>query len=585
MSQILKAYTSLSFTSPRAEVSNVLQLIIDASPFSIDQETRKGLIQSLLDDLMICRAENKGRLTPQDAAQAFLAVKTLGKQPSGSEALATAMNLSTLLALSASLKDDPKASSEALRCVANALLLVEDARNNWVRADVGGGKASVELLVTSTTPDQIFLASRILFLCTASATSSESYIRTLVEDKHHGRSIVDIISAKLDALMMSICSGTTMGREAMSDLLKFTFNLLVHYPKMTMNKARDAKECSGNEDKMVMGDCWNHRLDPILAPLLRLFYSLPPTFPGPLAPPLTHVIHSLISIPITPSLRSTWLGLPPPSPRSSANSSPVFQLPDANRNGSAKSGPIDKARSVLAAGRRSLSRSPSPLPSASTLDVVLRAHDLLDVSMSHYLPGDVDPDEPSVREICKTEGDNSLDDILTPLVVLITRLCVFDEGSKMRMRQWVIPADLDRTRPLESRPSLLGRCLRLLGSVYHPRMKDAVGEMLFAFCDSDASTLAAQVGYGNVAGFLFNKGIMNAPTPSSSASLATSSSNPINPITGTFEEKTALPEMTDEEKEVEAEKLFVLFDRLEKTGAIHPSQNPIRKAAQEGKLG
>jgi hypothetical protein len=90
-----------------------------------------------------------------------------------------------------------------------------------------------------------------------------------------------------------------------------------------------------------------------------------------------------------------------------------------------------------------------------------------------------------------------------------------------------------------------------------------------------ASTLATQVGYGNVAGFLFNKGIMNAP-PSSNASLVTSSGNPINPITGIIEEEVTLPEMTDEEKEMEAEKLFVLFDRLEKTGAIHPNQNPIR---------
>jgi hypothetical protein len=43
--------------------------------------------------------------------------------------------------------------------------------------------------------------------------------------------------------------------------------------------------------------------------------------------------------------------------------------------------------------------------------------------------------------------------------------------------------------------------------------------------------------------------------------------------------------MTDEEKEREAEKLFVLFDRLEKTGALPPDQNPIRKAAVQGRLG
>ena len=41
------------------------------------------------------------------------------------------------------------------------------------------------------------------------------------------------------------------------------------------------------------------------------------------------------------------------------------------------------------------------------------------------------------------------------------------------------------------------------------------------------------------------------------------------------------PEMTDEEKEEEAEKLFVLFDRLERNGAIQPSQNPVRRAMHQ----
>jgi hypothetical protein len=42
--------------------------------------------------------------------------------------------------------------------------------------------------------------------------------------------------------------------------------------------------------------------------------------------------------------------------------------------------------------------------------------------------------------------------------------------------------------------------------------------------------------------------------------------------------------MTEEEKEREAEKLFVLFDRLERTGVLPPSQNPYRKAIQQGKM-
>ena len=77
-------------------------------------------------------------------------------------------------------------------------------------------------------PDQIFILSRILFLCTA---SGPSFIQTLVEEKYHGRTVVEIIGGKLDSLTVAILSGTKMAREAMSDLLKFTFNLLLHYPK------------------------------------------------------------------------------------------------------------------------------------------------------------------------------------------------------------------------------------------------------------------------------------------------------------------------------------------------------------------
>ena len=84
---------------------------------------------------------------------------------------------------------------------------------------------------------------------------------------------------------------------------------------------------------------------------------------------------------------------------------------------------------------------------------------------------------------------------------------------------------------------------------------------------------------------------MNPPPQSSTsfnASYGPSTSStgaPINPITGVVQEPAIVPDMTDEEKEREAEKLFVLFDRLEKSGAIQPDQNPIRKAVEQGKLG
>lgn len=155
---------------------------------------------------------------------------------------------------------------------------------------------------------------------------------------------------------------------------------------------------------------------------------------------------------------------------------------------SLKPSTLDRALSVIAAGRRSLSLSRSPSPAPPPTNVILRAFDLLEVSFSHYFPGNIDPDEQEVRERCRRDaGDNTLDDLLSPLLVLIARLCIADDSSRARVRQWLVPEDLDRSTALEARSDLLGRCLRLLGSVYHPRLKDAVGEMLFAMSDSNGS--------------------------------------------------------------------------------------------------
>ncbi|EGO01490.1 hypothetical protein SERLA73DRAFT_166046 [Serpula lacrymans var. lacrymans S7.3] len=569
MSQLLKTYTNLTPNSPRSSVSDALRAIAD------------------------------------DAAPALLAVKMMGRTPAGSRVISLPQNLSALLAIATTLRSNPNSSNEALKCIANTLLLSESSRVTWISKDIGGGEASVEMLERSSGAEELFLASRILFLCTASASSSAKFIQDLVETKRPGNgTIIDIIGTKIDVLLNSILFGAKMSREAMTDLLKFTFNLLVHYPKTV--ECESQNPTSDTDSQKVMGDFWSQKLDGVLPPLLRVFNSLPLTSPNPLTSPLTHAIHSLITIPLSPSLRNVWFGKyssnsqsstnSKSSPSTSSNSSPVgsnkFQLPGtSNRCESptkeTKVGALDRAlSSVLAAGRRSLSRSSSPMPSSPAMDTVLHAYDLLDVSLNYFLPGNVDTDHASVRELCKKEGENSLDDLMSPLVLLLTRFCLADEGVRTRLREWLVPSDLDRTRPLEGRSDMLGRCLRLLGSVYHARLKDAVGEMLFAMCDSDATTLSSHFGYGNVAGFLFHKGIVNAPQGSSSSTTNMASGGAaINPITGTVERQSTPIQMTEEEKEREVEKLFTLFDRLEKTGAMPASQNPIRKAIHEGKLG
>jgi hypothetical protein len=98
-----------------------------------------------------------------------------------------------------------------------------------------------------------------------------------VEQKYHGRTVVEIIGGKLDSLTVAILSGAKMAREAMSDLLTFTLYLLLHYPKVhlippsvlsTSSNDFQMVDCesqiaeSQNEHEYkVLGDFWSSKLD------------------------------------------------------------------------------------------------------------------------------------------------------------------------------------------------------------------------------------------------------------------------------------------------------------------------------------
>jgi len=79
-----------------------------------------------------------------------LALKTLGKDPAGSSFLATSSNLSTLLGFSTTFKDDFDAACEALRCIANALLLIDAARSTFISKEVNGANVCVSMLDVSS---------------------------------------------------------------------------------------------------------------------------------------------------------------------------------------------------------------------------------------------------------------------------------------------------------------------------------------------------------------------------------------------------------------------------------------------------
>lgn len=316
---------------------------------------------------------------------------------------------------------------------------------------------------------------------------------------------------------------TTKG--AITDLLKLIFNLFLHYPKVcdalndmtsicadSFYSSLTAKSrARKSQPQMLTTKLWVTTGAPgwtgelllfknpsvllecflsLFPPLLRAFHVNHPSL-NPLEIPLPHVIHSLIIIPVLPVNRDLWFGkqttastLPDSASSSSAGSTNL----DAPHSGfkDAKSRLFERASSVLSAGRRSLSRSLSRSGVPMFRDSALRAYELLDETLAYFMPGDISSDDSSIRSRLP-EGE-TLEDLVSPLVVLITRFCLGDEDAKVRIRNWFIPPNLDRTNPLESRPDLLGRCLRLLSSIYHSRLNRVCGEMFFAMCDCDGES-------------------------------------------------------------------------------------------------
>ncbi|KIY52575.1 hypothetical protein FISHEDRAFT_34994 [Fistulina hepatica ATCC 64428] len=599
--------------------SNVENTQTTAAPPTFDAGTREQLVQLLIDDI-------PSHARSPHAARAMLAIKTLGKNPHGSLIIAKPDNLTALLTFASKPNVDPDACAEALRSIANALLLVDAARRTFVNAPVRGGDVVVVMFESAVVPDQIFILSRILFLATVTAPD---YIVTLVRERH----IFDIVKPKFESLTSDVMLNIPMAREAMADMLKFIFNILMHFPKM----AGEPTTASSHDERKVIGDFWSADLNPILTPVLTAFYALASTIPSPLTSPLSHIIHALITIPINDQLRNTWF--PPPEPVIYVSPAPTHHRPvflggraqstlDRALNAvrtfsrsprpSAPSGGASPPKSrpdKLRKGRRSLSLGRTTtltvtpqLPVPARPDIFNVAYNLLDSSFEYYFPGDIEPDHASVRKRVKESApDATIDDTLTPLVVLVTRLCMADTTTTSsavtpaaRLLALLCPPDLDRSpsAPLEGRPNLLGRLLRLLACVYHPRLKDAAGELLWTDATAPplsperltamtATRMSALLGYGNIAGYLFNRGVMSAPGVDETSGGYIEDKTParaINPITGTYEtprNKSDLPEMTEEEKEAEMEKLFVLFDRLERTGAIPKEQNPVRKAIQK----
>ena len=195
----------------------------------------------------------------------------------------------------------------------------------------------------------------------------------------------------------------------------------------------------------------------------------------------------------------------------------------------------------------------------------------------------------------RTTSEEILESAAIPLITLLRRAYDLAPSSvKTYMQSTLLPSNDERTQPLGRSDTLASCLLRLSTSAVAPNLREGISSLLFELSDKEATSFVRNVGYGFAAGFLMTH---NLPIPDNALKsddergslggrLTNIDGKEINPVTGQrrdMEPENLGPEMTEEEKEVEAERLFVLFERLKATGVVNVV-NPVQQAVQEGRV-
>ena len=474
----------------------------------------------------------------------------------------------------------------ALRCLNNALFLNEDARLPFSSEDVGGGHVAVALLSRpkDTPADILFLGARLLFFSTLfESPFNKTAVATLDAVRIEAACVDALVKASLEkaadrnaASSVLVASGSEAQLNmALSDLLKAHFNISLYYPRIieaeakqqqTDGNAATAAKPAGSSQGAILGEGFRPELLDMLPPLVSLLTKLPLPSPVALMPPFTHAIAALLNYPVVHVKKeiaqsSTASSSTRPSPELTAQLSPSSS--DALR-----SAPAYLSRLIVLADLTLSRYFASAEPN----------HD------GRCVPEDVDAK--AVQQKASADGID-LEDTLEPLLLLLRKTAAEDPELRATLRSILLPSDLGRGLALDRRVDVLGRLVRLMSSVTFSRLARASGELLLSVCDGDAKQMTEAIGYGPCAGFLMNTGLASA-LPSGAAS-ADSNGRTIDPITGEYEpteEEKAMDEinrMTEEEKEAEAERLFVLFDRLNKTGVVQV-RHPMQTASEQGRF-
>lgn len=312
----------------------------------------------------------------------------------------------------------------------------------------------------------------------------------------------------------------------------------------------------------------------------------------------------------------------------------------AKKHVSSFDGALSPVASILCAHPFPQTKTPLEPPFSLLINTLINLDLTSTVAKAALYPPD-DPTKVANRLLdlldlaMKSYSDSQLDQDVSPLVCALSEFyknapkkgdakpTAPTDPVRVRVRAALLPTDEDRKLVLGKAETLPSRLLRNWTNALAPQFRSAVAHLYFDLSGRDPVQFVENVGYGYASGFLFENKI-NVPEEvmrqqeeeekkgGKSASSSTGIRRDVNPITGQFldEEKFPdLPEMTKEEKEREAERLFVLFERYAqslfcpnlllflfnsllltwqvnrlKQNKVMSVQNPVEKAVQEGRF-
>lgn len=186
--------------------------------------------------------------------------------------------------------------------------------------------------------------------------------------------------------------------------------------------------------------------------------------------------------------------------------------------------------------------------------------------------------------------ERELDTNVAPVVSLLRNIYKIAPESIKKFMEWLLlPSDDERKKPLGKSDTLSSRLLQLSTCPVAPIFRDSIQALMFELSGEDSNKFVRNVGYGFASGFFMNQGMavpQNAFEAFSTAGADGKSEVEVNPVTGQRKDHEAEdtgPPMSKEEKQREAEKMFVLFERLKATGVMDV-KNPVEEAMQSGRF-